>query len=242
MEKLSLASPRPPRRTATISYFFSAAAWSPNGKELAYGSSTGPRCPCIHARHVEGVWTINADGSDGRLIYKTIPLLNGSVVNAPLWSPDGSQFAFSSYRRHLRRQRGRIPPSSHRPRAVAGIRLAAESLDPLGARIRQSLPPPDRHNREPPTMPPRATSAWLPLRAHRGTLIGCGGDSSCGLTAAGSPPRESGSETAARGHRQPRWRRQHKYRASTKAGVCPLCVSDVLLANFESEASSVRRP
>ena len=77
--------------------FLSAAAWSPNGKELAYGSSTGPRCPCIHARHVEGVWTINADGSDGRLIYKTIPLLNGSVVNAPLWSPDGSQFAFSSY-------------------------------------------------------------------------------------------------------------------------------------------------
>ena len=32
------------------------------------------------------------------------------------------------------------------------------------------------------------------------------------------------------GHRQARWRRQHKYRASTKAGVCTLCVSDVLLA------------
>ena len=34
------------------------------------------------------------------------------------------------------------------------------------------------------------------------------------------------------GHRQPRKRRQHKYRASTNAGVCPLCVNDVLLANL----------
>src|SRR5580704_16826035 len=34
------------------------------------------------------------------------------------------------------------------------------------------------------------------------------------------------------GHRQPRKRRQHKYRASTNAGVCPLWVNDVLLANL----------
>ena len=34
------------------------------------------------------------------------------------------------------------------------------------------------------------------------------------------------------GHRQSRKRRQHKYRASTNAGVCPLCVNDVLLANL----------
>jgi hypothetical protein len=44
----------------------------------------------------------------------------------------------------------------------------------------------------------------------------------------GGPERSR--RLAGSGHRQPRWRRHHKYRASTKAGVCPLCVSDVLLA------------
>jgi Tol biopolymer transport system component len=65
-------------------------AWSPNGKQLAYGGFTG-------RAGVEGIWTINADGSDRRLIYKKIiPLIHGAILaTVPIWSPDGSQLAFS---------------------------------------------------------------------------------------------------------------------------------------------------
>jgi Tol biopolymer transport system component len=68
-----------------------ALAWAPSGKELAYAGSPGPV-------EVEGIWTINADGSDRRLIYKkTIPPLHGAILaTVPIWSPDGSQLAFSS--------------------------------------------------------------------------------------------------------------------------------------------------
>jgi hypothetical protein len=47
---------------------------------------------------VEAIWTTNADGSDTRVIFKkTIPMLDGAVsATVPIWSPDGSQLAFSS--------------------------------------------------------------------------------------------------------------------------------------------------
>jgi Tol biopolymer transport system component len=68
-----------------------APAWSPNGKELANAGWPG-------RAGVEGIWTINADGSDRRLIYKkTIPLLHGAILaTVPIWSRDGSHLAFSS--------------------------------------------------------------------------------------------------------------------------------------------------
>ena len=59
----------------------SGPAWSPNGKQLAYDGSV--------PKGVHGIWTINADGSGRRLIYKT-------RATVPMWSPNGSQLAFSS--------------------------------------------------------------------------------------------------------------------------------------------------
>ena len=69
---------------------------------------------------------------------------------------------------------------------------------------------------------PRASARWrsCSLSSHR-----CSGSEAVTV----STPT-TGLRAAPLGHRQARWRRQHKYRASTKAGVCPLCVSDVLLA------------
>jgi len=64
-----------------------APAWSPNGKELVYGATTG-------RIGVEGIWTINADGSGRRLIYSSPR--GESLDSGPIWSPDGTQLAFSS--------------------------------------------------------------------------------------------------------------------------------------------------
>jgi TolB protein len=62
-----------------------APAWSPNGKQLAYGA----------LGRYEGIWTINADGSDRRLI-DTMPVSFPAIPAAPIWSPDGRQIALSS--------------------------------------------------------------------------------------------------------------------------------------------------
>jgi Tol biopolymer transport system component len=70
------------------------SAWSPNGKQLAYENSTYQHPSQPGSAHVQWVWTISVDGSDKRLIYKTIPFVNGGVDNTPAWSPDSSQLAF----------------------------------------------------------------------------------------------------------------------------------------------------
>lgn len=65
-----------------------APAWSPDGTKLAYAATPG------------GVgrelWTINAAGSDRRLIYTTSAEIGVSPGSVPAWSPDGRQLAFSS--------------------------------------------------------------------------------------------------------------------------------------------------
>jgi Tol biopolymer transport system component len=76
------------RLDASASSFGPVSAWSPNGKELAYGGWTG--------QYGEAIWTIHADGSDRRLIYRNMPGIGVSLPTGPVWSPDGRQLAFSS--------------------------------------------------------------------------------------------------------------------------------------------------
>ena len=53
-------------------------SWSPDGSKLALARWTTPW----------GIYTINADGSNERLLFSS------NVARAPVWSPDGSQIAF----------------------------------------------------------------------------------------------------------------------------------------------------
>ena len=53
-------------------------SWSPDGSQVAFSRWTTPW----------GVYTINANGSNERLLYSS------HVARAPQWSPDGSQIAF----------------------------------------------------------------------------------------------------------------------------------------------------
>ena len=52
--------------------------WSPDGSQIAFSRWTTPW----------GIYTINADGSDERLLFSS------NVARAPVWSPDGTQIAF----------------------------------------------------------------------------------------------------------------------------------------------------
>jgi TolB protein len=52
--------------------------WSPDGSQIALSRWTTPW----------GIYTVNADGSNERLV------LSSNVARGPVWSPDGSQIAF----------------------------------------------------------------------------------------------------------------------------------------------------
>jgi dipeptidyl aminopeptidase/acylaminoacyl peptidase len=53
-------------------------SWSPDGSQIAFARWTTPW----------GIYTMNADGSNERLLFSS------NVARAPVWSPDGSQIAF----------------------------------------------------------------------------------------------------------------------------------------------------
>lgn len=64
--------------------FGRGAAVSPDGQRVAYVFQTDGLHP------MGGLWVVNADGTDPKHIY------GGSVLLAPLWSPDGARIALVS--------------------------------------------------------------------------------------------------------------------------------------------------
>jgi len=64
------------------------AAWSPDGKSVAFTS-----CTIVEARFDCEIWVANADGSDAQRLTNAP---GGSA--GPRWSPDGKKIAFSSDR------------------------------------------------------------------------------------------------------------------------------------------------
>ena len=66
-------------------------AWSPDGKKIAVARWSEP----------QGIYVMNADGSDARMIYQ----INGA--KSPTWSPDGAKIAFTwLYRQRVPTFRG----------------------------------------------------------------------------------------------------------------------------------------
>ncbi len=74
-------------------------AWSPDGKQIAFTRWTNK----------QGVYVVNADGSNERLVFE----VNGA--KSPTWSPDGTKIAFGAvYKRESRPPR----PGSSAPATV----------------------------------------------------------------------------------------------------------------------------
>lgn len=72
------------------------AAWSPDGTKLVYMAPTRRRRLENLWFPGEGVWTINMNGSERRLLYANPPVIASGAGYRPIWSPDGRQITFSS--------------------------------------------------------------------------------------------------------------------------------------------------
>jgi Tol biopolymer transport system component len=65
------------------------AAWSPDGRTLAFVSTADPNAQCIQSTCYFDIFTINADGTNRRQLT-TDP----DADRLPVWSPDGTRIAF----------------------------------------------------------------------------------------------------------------------------------------------------
>jgi hypothetical protein len=129
-------------------------------------------------------------------------------------------------------------------------RLLRRRLDRADRRRPASAPPRFRSPARPNLLPSRdgpPAPTGRPPRLARIARLAPASGSSAELDATGASQargsckhqrssRADGGRATGCGHRQPRRCRQRKYRASTKAGVGPLFMSDVLLANWETQA------
>jgi len=78
-------------KMTTVAQGFLDPAWSPDGTRIAVASWNEP----------QGIYIMNADGSDLHLVYR----INGA--KSPTWSPDGTRIAFTwRYRQDVRQFRG----------------------------------------------------------------------------------------------------------------------------------------
>jgi TolB protein len=66
-----------------------APSWSPDGHKLVFFKTPG-----TPGRFRAEVWTMNPDGSDKTLLYRSGCCVD--VWTPPIWSPDGQQIAFSA--------------------------------------------------------------------------------------------------------------------------------------------------
>ncbi|MFN8459398.1 MAG: hypothetical protein U0401_32905 [Anaerolineae bacterium] len=82
------------KRLTNVSAMNRSPAWSPDGTRIAFGSSRDEGNPsgCPFNCNFE-IYVMNADGSDQRRLTN-----NPQVDNWPVWSPDGTRIAFTSYR------------------------------------------------------------------------------------------------------------------------------------------------
>ena len=62
-------------------------AWSPDGTKIAYARGS------VGEAYVEGIYVMNADGSDSRRLTPN----DGASYHVPTWSPDGTKIAFSRF-------------------------------------------------------------------------------------------------------------------------------------------------
>lgn len=73
------------------------AAWSPDGKRIAYSSKRSlDKTNNANPHGTSNIWVVNADGSDAKVLTQITA--EGAYSAKPVWSRDGKKIAFTSRR------------------------------------------------------------------------------------------------------------------------------------------------